>query len=74
MERTRESDKRKKKEREGVCVREKDKSLVQNSLCVSQLFAGCVCVLLGPVITTHSHPARPRTVHLQHTAVAQETH
>lgn len=45
-----------------------------NSLCVSQLLACRLCVLLGPVIATHTPPAWARTVHLQDMASWRETH
>lgn len=45
-----------------------------NSLCVSQLFACLVCVLLCPSIGTHTPPTWARTVHLEDIPSGHETH
>lgn len=45
-----------------------------NSLCVSQLFTCCLCVLLGPGVTAHTPPTRARTVHLQDISSWREAH
>lgn len=48
--------------------------LCVNSLCVSQLSARCLCVLLGPVVATHTPPARAGTVHLQDAPTCHQAH
>lgn len=45
-----------------------------NSLCVSKLFTCCLCVLLSPVVTTHTPPSWAGTVHLQDTLTWHQTH